>query len=107
MSYYRLYSYILIYVYIYNVFININCIINILFDSDTTLTKLPETKKVLLFGFNIPVKGTPINEAMEQMIPLMMLVIYCMEKVKRFHLSREVSFKTLQNIMIEVICLKH
>ncbi|GLG94159.1 Coiled-coil domain-containing protein 47 [Gryllus bimaculatus] len=49
---------------------------------DTTLTKLPETKKVLLFGFNIPVKGRPVNEAMEQMRPLLQLVFYCMEKAK-------------------------
>ncbi|XP_049950315.1 PAT complex subunit CCDC47 isoform X3 [Schistocerca serialis cubense] len=64
---------------------------------DANLTKLPETKKVLLFNFNMIVKGRQIDEAMEQMKPLMMLVIYCMEKVKRFRLSREAKNKAQKN----------
>lgn len=51
--------------------------------------KLPETQKVLLFGFNIPVKGRPIQEAMDQLKPLMVMVFYCIDKVKRYRLSKE------------------
>jgi hypothetical protein len=46
-----------------------------------------------MFGFNIPVKGKPIHEAMDQMRPLLQLVFYCMDKVKRFKLSKEVGAK--------------
>jgi hypothetical protein len=60
---------------------------------DSTLTKLPDTKKVLMFGFNIPVKGKPISEAMDQMRPLLQLVFYCVDKVKRFKLIKEVGVK--------------
>jgi len=60
---------------------------------DSSLTKLPETKKVLMFGFNIPVKGKPIHEAMDQMRPLLQLVFYCMDKIKRFKVSKEVGVK--------------
>jgi hypothetical protein len=57
---------------------------------DSSLMKLPDTKKVLMFGFNIPLKGKPVHEAMDQMRPLLQLVFYCMDKVKRFRLSKEV-----------------
>jgi hypothetical protein len=60
---------------------------------DSSLTKLPDTKKLLMFGFNIPLKGKPMNEAMDQMRPLLQLVFYCMDKVKRFRLSKEVGVK--------------
>lgn len=74
---------------------------------DTTLTKLPDTKKVLLFGFNIPVKGRPVNEAMEQLRPLLQLVFYCMEKVKRFRLSKEAKNKAEKNrLRVEEAFLK-
>jgi hypothetical protein len=60
---------------------------------DSSLTKLPDTKKVLIFGFNIPVKAKPIHETMDQMRPLLQLVFYCIDKVKRFKLSKEVGVK--------------
>jgi hypothetical protein len=60
---------------------------------DSSLTKLPDTKKVLIFAFNIPVKGKAVHEAMDQMRPLLQLVFYCMDKVKRFKLSKEVCVK--------------
>lgn len=60
---------------------------------DSNLTKPPETKKVLMFGFNIPVKGKPIHEAMDQMRPLLQLVFYCIDKIKRFKVSKEVGVK--------------
>jgi hypothetical protein len=64
-----------------------------LFHRDSSLTKLPDTKKVLIFAFNIPVKGKPVHEATDQMRPLLQLVFYCMDKVKRFRLSKEVGMK--------------
>jgi hypothetical protein len=57
---------------------------------DSSVTKLPDTKKVLIFAFNIPVKGKAVHEAMDQMRPLMQMVFYCIDKVKRFKLSKEV-----------------
>jgi hypothetical protein len=57
---------------------------------DSSVTKLPDTKKVLIFAFNIPVKGKAIHEAMDQMRPLLQMVFYCIDKVKRFKLSKEV-----------------
>lgn len=66
-------------------------ILNVMFTfRESNLTKLPSTKKVLLFGFNIPTKGRSAQEAIEMMKPLMSLVFYCMEKVKRYRLSKEV-----------------
>jgi len=64
---------------------------------DSSLTKLPETKKVLMFGFNIPVKGKPIHEAMDQMRPLLQLVFYCIDKIKRFKVSKEAKTKAEKN----------
>lgn len=60
---------------------------------DFNVTKLPDTKKVLIFAFNIPVKGKAIHEAVIQMRPLLQFVFYCMDKVKRFKLSKEVCVK--------------
>ncbi|XP_069698339.1 PAT complex subunit CCDC47 isoform X2 [Periplaneta americana] len=74
---------------------------------DSSLTKLPDTKKVLMFGFNIPVKGRPVHEAMEQMRPLLQLVFYCMDKVKRFRLSKEAKNKAEKNrLRVEEAFLK-
>ncbi|KAF2883350.1 hypothetical protein ILUMI_22852 [Ignelater luminosus] len=56
---------------------------------DNGQLKLPETQKVLLFGFNIPVKGMTVNEAMEHVKPLMNMVLYCMDKIRRYRLSKE------------------
>lgn len=74
---------------------------------EATLTKLPDVKKVLLFGFNIQVKSKTIQEGMEQMRPLMQLVFYCMEKVKRYRLSKEGKSKTDKNrLRVEEMFLK-
>lgn len=56
---------------------------------DGTSLKLPDVQKVLMFGFNVPVKGKPIQEAMEQLKPLMVMVFYCMDKVKKYRLTKE------------------
>ncbi|XP_064456418.1 PAT complex subunit CCDC47-like [Ornithodoros turicata] len=64
---------------------------------DTQPTKLPEVKKVLLFGFSVPGKGHVTPEVMESMKPLLQLVFYCVEKVRRFKLSKEAKLKSDKN----------
>ncbi|XP_018329713.1 coiled-coil domain-containing protein 47 [Agrilus planipennis] len=64
---------------------------------DSQNLKLPETQKVLLFGFNLPVKGVSVNEAVERMKPLMTMVFYCIDKVKRYRLSKEGKSKADKN----------
>lgn len=58
---------------------------------DTQQLKLPETERVLLFGFNVPVKGLTVNESMDAIKQQLNLVFYCIEKISRFKLSKEVS----------------
>lgn len=58
----------------------------------------PVPKKVLIFTFNLTEKKDMTSEeAMEAMKPLMMLVFYFMDKVKRFRLSREAKNKADKN----------
>ena len=58
---------------------------------DVNVTKLPETKKVLMFGFNLLINNCHnMDEAIEAMRPLLQLVFYMVDKVKRFKLSKEV-----------------
>ncbi|XP_075750285.1 PAT complex subunit CCDC47 isoform X2 [Rhipicephalus microplus] len=91
---------------------------------DTQPTKLPEVKKVLLFGFNVdaslsvipwlrvktrlrhlssqrqqpvPGLGRVSVEAVEGMKPLLQLVFYCIDKVRRFKLSKEAKQKSDRN----------
>ena len=64
---------------------------------DAQLTKLPETKKMLIFGFNVPGKGKTTPETMENLKPLLQLVFYSIEKVKRFRLSKETKVKAEKN----------
>lgn len=64
---------------------------------ETNALKLPDTEKVLRFGFNIPIKGRPLEEVMEHIKPLMVMVFYCIEKVKRYRLSKEIKTKTEKN----------
>lgn len=53
--------------------------------------------QVLRFGFNIPTKGKSLEETMEQMKPMLVMVFYCIEKVKRYRLSKEVKAKAEKN----------
>lgn len=64
---------------------------------DTGALKLPDTQKVLLFGFNIPSKGAGVTETMEQLKPLMTMVLYCIDKIKRYRLSKEGKAKAEKN----------
>ncbi|KAK9883530.1 hypothetical protein WA026_001705 [Henosepilachna vigintioctopunctata] len=64
---------------------------------DTGSLKLPDTEKVLLFGFNLKLKGKPLESAMKEIEPLMVMVFYCIEKVKRYRLSKEGKLKADKN----------
>lgn len=57
--------------------------------ADESVSKLMETSKVLSFCFNVPGDGRSQTRNMDEMKPLMQLVFYCIDKVRRFRLSRE------------------
>ncbi|MBN3296463.1 CCD47 protein, partial [Amia calva] len=59
--------------------------------------KLPETKKTLLFTFNVPGMGNTSPKDMESLLPLMNMVIYSIDKVKKFRLNREGKQKADKN----------
>lgn len=52
---------------------------------DPATLKQPEVKRMLMAGFNIPK-----NADMESVKPLLVLVFYMLERLKRFRLSKEV-----------------
>lgn len=60
-------------------------------DSASTL-KMPDVKKQLLVGFNLPK-----NNDMEAVKPLLVLVFYLLEKIKRYRLSKEGKNKADKN----------
>lgn len=60
-------------------------------DSNSAL-KMPDVKKQLLVGFNLP----KAND-MESAKPLLILVFYLLEKIKRFRLSKEGKNKADKN----------
>merc|ERR550519_502416 len=59
--------------------------------------ELPQGKNVLIFVFNILAKDKTLEEAIEETKPLMLLVFYCLDKVKRYKLSREAKNKADKN----------
>ena len=52
------------------------------------VTELPEGQKVLIFTFNVVLKDQTIEEAVDNMRPLMLLVFYFVDKIRRYRLSR-------------------
>lgn len=54
---------------------------------DPATLKQPEVKRMLMAGFNLPK-----NTDMESVKPLLVLVFYILERLKRFRLSKEVRF---------------
>lgn len=54
---------------------------------DANNLKQPETKPVLMAGFNLPKDGD-----METVKPLLILIFYLMERLKVQRISKEVSF---------------
>uniref|UniRef100_A0A3B3U2X0 PAT complex subunit CCDC47 n=1 Tax=Poecilia latipinna TaxID=48699 RepID=A0A3B3U2X0_9TELE len=59
--------------------------------------KLPETKKTLLFTFNVPGFGSTSPKDMDSLLPLMNMVIYSIDKVKKLRLNREGKQKADRN----------
>merc|ERR1719431_1516608 len=59
--------------------------------------ELAQGKQVLFFVFNLLAKDRTLEEAIEDTKPLMMLVFYCLDKVKRYKLSREAKNKADKN----------
>jgi len=60
--------------------------------------ELPQGKKVLIFVFNIQHgKTKTLEEAIEDTKPMMQLVFYCLDKVRRYKLSREAKAKADKN----------
>jgi len=59
--------------------------------------ELAQGKQVLIFVFNLIAKENSLEEAVEETKPLMQLVFYCLEKVKRYKLSREAKAKADKN----------
>ena len=60
--------------------------------------ELPQGKKVLIFVFNIlHGKTKTLEEAIEDTKPMMQLVFYCLDKVRRYKLSREAKAKADKN----------
>ncbi|EMP33726.1 Coiled-coil domain-containing protein 47 [Chelonia mydas] len=59
--------------------------------------KLPDTKRTLLFTFNVPGSGNTSPKDMEALLPLMNMVIYSIDKAKKFRLNREGKQKADKN----------
>jgi len=60
---------------------------------------LPESRKALIFTFNITGMNAKksIEDSVEDLKPLMLLVLYFIDKIKRFRLSREAKNKADKN----------
>jgi len=56
--------------------------------------ELPQGKKVLIFVFNLP---NTTQAGLEETQPLLHLVFYCIDKVKKYKLSREAKSKSDKN----------
>ena len=59
---------------------------------DANALKQPEVKRMLIAGFNLPQ-----NVDMEQFKPMLVLIFYIMERLKRFRLSKEGKNKADKN----------
>merc|ERR1712018_706244 len=60
---------------------------------------LPESRKALIFTFNITGTNSKksIDDSVEDLKPLMLLVLYFIDKIKRFRLSSEAKSKADKN----------
>nr|CAG4651946.1 EOG090X08PA [Triops cancriformis] len=64
---------------------------------DVVLSKMPAPKKVLIFTSNLTLKSGSFEESMEQYRPFLQMVLYCVDRVKRFRLSKEAKVKAEKN----------
>ncbi|KAK2176989.1 hypothetical protein NP493_626g00016 [Ridgeia piscesae] len=60
---------------------------------DAQPTKKPETSKVLIFCFNVGRRGNCQLQDMEEIRPLMQMVLHCIDKTRRIRLTREAKQK--------------
>ncbi|KAK2499174.1 hypothetical protein MC885_015738, partial [Smutsia gigantea] len=67
------------------------------YDREGQPLKLPDTKRTLLFTFNVPGSGNTYPKDMEALLPLMNMVIYSIDKAKKFRLNREGKQKADKN----------
>ncbi|XP_078573538.1 PAT complex subunit CCDC47-like isoform X5 [Branchiostoma floridae x Branchiostoma japonicum] len=56
-------------------------------------TKMPDTKKTIIFAFNVPGQGRSSVKDVFSMEPMMKLVFHVLDKVSRFRLSKEAKTK--------------
>ena len=56
------------------------------------VVKAPEPKRFIIFTFNLPTttSGNNIEQAIEEIQPLLPLVLYTVDRFKRIRLSKEV-----------------
>lgn len=64
---------------------------------DTTTSKMPDVKSVLIFCFNVAGKGKTKVSDMEDMKPLLQLVFHCVDKVFKLRLGKEARQKAEKN----------
>lgn len=55
------------------------------------------------FLFIVPGSGNTSPKDMEALLPLMNMVIYSIDKAKKFRLNREVSFMLTQSIVMLIL----
>jgi len=60
---------------------------------DDQPVKSADVKRILIFSFNVPGRGHSTSEGMEEMKPLLQLIFYMIEKVKRYRLTKEAKQK--------------
>nr|XP_054768067.1 PAT complex subunit CCDC47-like [Lytechinus pictus] len=61
---------------------------------DEQPTTMPPTEKVLICNFKVPGNGRSAKSDIEDMLPMMKMVIYLVDKIKRFRLSKEGKMKS-------------
>nr|CAG4644078.1 EOG090X08PA [Lepidurus arcticus] len=64
---------------------------------EVLLSKMPSPKKVLIFTSNLSLKSGSLDESMEQCRPFLQMVLYCIDRVKKFRLSKEAKVKAEKN----------
>ncbi|XP_074601105.1 PAT complex subunit CCDC47 [Brevipalpus obovatus] len=74
---------------------------------ETPLVRLPERRRIMIFSFKYPKTNENEEEQLQSMKPLMQLVFYLVDKVRRLRLSRESKVKSDKNRQkVEEIFLK-
>lgn len=66
-------------------------------NEDAPLVKFPDRRRIMMFGFKYPNSGNTTAEDIESFKPLLQMVFYLIEKVRRFRLSREGKNKANKN----------